>query len=51
MRNEYIVDLRQKRLPASIGSKALNLGRLQHQGFPIPLTHVCLWEAHALSAR
>ena len=47
MRSEYLVDLRQKRLPASIGGKALNLSRLQRKGFPVPLTHVCLWEAHA----
>ncbi|MGZ9167206.1 MAG: PEP/pyruvate-binding domain-containing protein, partial [Anaerolineales bacterium] len=40
-----ILDLRKRRLPASVGNKALNLSRLYRSGIRIPATRVC--DGHA----
>lgn len=42
----YIIDLRAKKLPDTIGSKAYNLRRLVDAGFLVPRTFICLWEVH-----
>lgn len=46
MENEWLVNLRAKRIPESIGDKAKNLRRLAEAGFRVPITHVCIWEAY-----
>jgi len=48
MKTKYIFNLKEKRLPPSIGNKAQNLRRLQDKGFLIPVTYVCTWEAYDL---
>ncbi len=45
--SQYVVDLKQRRLPASVGNKARNLRDLMKKGFPVPQTYVCLWNAFA----
>jgi hypothetical protein len=42
----YIVDLKDRRLPAAVGNKAANLRRLMEYGIQIPVTYVCVWEAY-----
>jgi pyruvate,water dikinase len=42
----YLVDLMGKRLPDTIGNKALNLRRLAEIGARIPRTWVVNWEAY-----
>ncbi|MEJ5201552.1 MAG: PEP/pyruvate-binding domain-containing protein [Anaerolineales bacterium] len=46
MNKKYIFNLREKRLPASIGNKARNLRLLQDKGFLTPTTYVCTWQAY-----
>jgi phosphohistidine swiveling domain-containing protein len=43
--NRLLVYLQNKRPPASIGSKAMNLWHLRRQGFRVPETRVLTWEA------
>lgn len=45
MKKSFIVELTRGRLPASSGTKAENLYKLQKRGFLIPKTYVCSWEA------
>lgn len=42
----FIVNLKDRRIPASVGSKASNLRKLMDHGIRIPVTYVCTWEAH-----
>ena len=42
----FIVDLRNRRLPPTVGNKARNLRRLQDLGICIPRTYVCTWDAY-----
>lgn len=44
--SKYLVDLKQRKLPISVGNKALNLRRLQQKGIRIPHTVVCDWSAY-----
>lgn len=43
---QYFCDLSERRLPATIGNKAVNLRRLSEKRFHIPPTRVCTWEAY-----
>ena len=42
----YILNLKDTRLPKTIGNKARRLRFLAEQGFKIPLTYVCTWDAY-----
>lgn len=42
----YLIDLDSRRLPDTIGNKALNLQRLAGLGARIPKTHILTWEAY-----
>jgi pyruvate,water dikinase len=42
----YIVNLFDKKLPATIGNKAQSLRLLMEQKFLVPETHICTWDAH-----
>ena len=44
MRNRYIYDLREQRIPGAIGNKAKNLRFLIRRGFRVPATWVCPWD-------
>ncbi|MFL7890708.1 MAG: PEP/pyruvate-binding domain-containing protein [Anaerolineales bacterium] len=46
MSTGYIYSLNQKTLPTSSGSKALNLRKLVDNGFEVPETYVCTWQAY-----
>ncbi len=46
MSHLLLVDLRDKKIPSSIGGKAFNLRLLMNPGFRIPQTMVIPWEAH-----
>jgi len=43
---QYLVDLRNNRLPAKIGSKARNLHSVLEKGFRVPVTYVIIWDAY-----
>ncbi len=43
---KYIVNLKDRQLPKTIGNKAANLRRLQEKKFRIPDTLVCTWQAY-----
>lgn len=43
---KYIVNLKDRKLPETIGNKAANLRRLQEKNFRIPDTQVCTWRAY-----
>lgn len=43
---KYIVNLKDRRLPGTIGNKAANLRRLQEKNLRIPETLVCTWQAY-----
>jgi NAD(P)-dependent dehydrogenase (short-subunit alcohol dehydrogenase family)/phosphohistidine swiveling domain-containing protein len=43
---KWVHSFEQKKLPASIGGKAVNLRILQQNKFLIPKTHVISWNAH-----
>lgn len=45
MLNNYIFPLTHRRLPESVGTKAINLRRLKDRGLLIPESHVCTWLA------
>ena len=46
MGTQYIFNLREKKIPDSIGAKARNLSFLLEKKFQIPETYVCTWDAH-----
>lgn len=46
MQTEYIYNLRAKKVPDTIGSKAKNLSFLISRKFKIPETYVCTWDAY-----
>lgn len=46
MRTRYLANLKDRRLPESIGNKARNLRRLAELGFQVPVTYVCTWDAY-----
>jgi pyruvate,water dikinase len=49
MKTRYVIDLNRKRRPgrgSAWGNKALGLWFLQRQGFTVPRTYVCTWEAY-----
>lgn len=46
MRAHYLFDLREHRLPRTIGNKAEKLRFLVRKGFSCPPTHVCTWDAY-----
>jgi phosphoenolpyruvate synthase/pyruvate phosphate dikinase len=43
---DYLVSLNSRRIPKSIGNKAINLRRLAEIGLHIPGTHVVVWDAY-----
>jgi phosphohistidine swiveling domain-containing protein len=43
---QFLVNLKGRNLPQSIGNKAVQLRRLQDHGVRIPATMVCTWEAY-----
>ena len=43
---DYLVDLDNRKLPQSIGNKALNIRRLAEIGVRIPKTYVVNWDAY-----
>jgi phosphohistidine swiveling domain-containing protein len=43
---KYVIDINQRRLPASIGNKAANLHKLASLGARIPRTHAINWSAY-----
>ena len=43
---QYIFNLKEKKIPDSIGAKARNLSFLLQKKFQIPETYVCTWDAH-----
>lgn len=45
MLNNYIFPLTHRRLPESVGTKAINLRRLKDRGLLVPDSHVCTWLA------
>jgi pyruvate,water dikinase len=47
MPDEYIFTLRETRRSQNVGNKAENLRFLVDKGFPIPVTYLCTWDAHA----
>lgn len=42
----YLMDLEKRRIPLSVGHKALNLHRLSRMGIHIPKTYVVSWDAY-----
>ncbi len=42
----YIVSLQNTRSEKSAGNKALNLKKLNKEGFLIPRSYICTWEAY-----
>jgi phosphoenolpyruvate synthase/pyruvate phosphate dikinase len=44
--NQFIISLRSRKIPASVGNKALSLRRLWEKGIRIPITYVCDWRAY-----
>ncbi|MBC8447112.1 MAG: hypothetical protein H8D78_05120 [Chloroflexi bacterium] len=46
MRHRCLFDLREARLPTTIGAKASNLRFLIKKGFRTPVTFVCTWDAY-----
>ena len=45
MRTRYIRNLKENQHAHGIGNKAHSLGFLMRQGYRVPLTHVCTWDA------
>lgn len=45
-REWYIVSLARQQAPVGTGNKAKNLQFLIRQGFQVPVTHVCTWDAY-----
>jgi pyruvate,water dikinase len=43
---KYITTVHQKQPPISIGNKAASLHFLWNNGYPIPVTYVCTWDAY-----
>lgn len=43
---QYLVDIRNNRLPARVGNKARNLHALLEKGFRVPNTFVLAWDAY-----
>ena len=47
MPEQYVFSLLEGSRIRRIGDKAKNLRLLAQKGFPIPLTYICTWDAHA----
>jgi pyruvate,water dikinase len=44
--SRYLIDLKERNIPAAVGNKAANLRRLMENGIQIPVTYVCSWDAY-----
>jgi phosphohistidine swiveling domain-containing protein len=42
----FVVNLKDRSIPVSVGSKAFNLRKLMDHGIRIPVTFVCTWDAY-----
>jgi phosphohistidine swiveling domain-containing protein len=46
--NLFFIPLRKRKMPLSVGNKAINLRRLLDKGLRVPVTYVCDWSAYHL---